>query len=51
MYEMSMKNLLLILCLFSVTTHAEWKYDAGPNNFDSYIDYSRIKTEGQYKSM
>jgi hypothetical protein len=34
-----------------MTAHAEWKYDGGTDTFDSYIDYSRIKTEGLYKSM
>ena len=38
-----------------MTAHAEWKYVTSttnlPNNFDSYIDYSRIRTEGRYKSM
>jgi hypothetical protein len=34
-----------------MTAHAEWKYDASSDTFDSYIDYSRIKTEGRYKSI
>ncbi len=34
-----------------MTTHAEWKFDGGSDAYDSYIDYSRIKTEGRYKSM
>jgi len=34
-----------------MTAHAEWKYFDSTNNYDSYIDYSRIKTEGRYKSM
>ena len=34
-----------------MTAHAEWKYFDGTNTFNSYIDYSRIKTEGRYKSM
>lgn len=46
-----MKKLLLILCLFSMTAHAEWKDDGGNDDLDSYIDYSRIQTEGRYKSM
>jgi len=46
-----MKKLLLILCLFSVTAHAEWKYYDSTDTFTSYVDYSRIKTEGKYKSM
>ena len=48
---MTMKKLLLILCLFSMTAHAEWKYDDEADAFRSYIDYSRIKTEGRYKSI
>ena len=46
-----MKKLLLILSLFSMTAHAEWKIDGFADNYVSYIDYSRIKTEGKYKSM
>ena len=46
-----MKKLLLILYLFSMTAHAEWKYDGSSDTFDSYIDYSRIQTEGKYKSL
>ena len=46
-----MKKLLLILCLFSMTAHAQWAYDGSTDNFDNYIDYSRIRTEGLYKSM
>ena len=34
-----------------MTAHAEWKYDESSDTYDSYIDYSRIKTEGLYKSM
>jgi len=34
-----------------MTAHAEWTYDGSSNIYDSYIDYSRIKTEGRYKSM
>jgi hypothetical protein len=46
-----MKKLLLILCLLSITAHAEWKLDGQADTFKAYIDYSRIKTEGQYISM
>ena len=46
-----MKKLLLTLCLFSMTAHAEWKYLDSTDTFDSYIDYSMIKTEGRYKSL
>jgi hypothetical protein len=46
-----MKKLLFFLCLFSMTAQAEWKFFA-ENNFNSgYIDYSRINTEGKYKSL
>jgi hypothetical protein len=34
-----------------MTAHAQWKYSGSSDNFDSYIDYSRIKTEGRYKSI
>jgi hypothetical protein len=34
-----------------MSAHGEWKFDFGYDNYDSYIDYSRIKTEGRYKSM
>ena len=34
-----------------MTAHAEWKYFDSTDIYDSYIDYSRIKTEGRYKSM
>jgi len=45
--------LTIIAVLLSITGQCfgEWKYDAGSNNFDSYIDYSRIKTEGLHKSI
>ena len=46
-----MKKLLLILCLFSVTAHAEWKFTGGNDNYDNYVDFLRIKTEGRYKSI
>jgi hypothetical protein len=46
-----MKKLFLILCLFSITAHAEWKFFGSTDTFTSYIDYSRIKTEGRYKSI
>jgi hypothetical protein len=51
MYEMIMKKLLLILCLFSMTAYAEWKFYDGTDSTDAYIDYSKIKIEGRYKSM
>ena len=34
-----------------MTAHAEWKFDGDSDNFVSYIDYSRIATEGRYKSI
>jgi hypothetical protein len=34
-----------------MTAHAEWKYDGSTSDLDNYIDYSRIRTEGLYKSM
>jgi len=34
-----------------MTAHAEWKLNGYNDNLDSYIDYSRIQTEGRYKSM
>ena len=34
-----------------MTAHAEWKYDGGTDTLDSYIDYSRIKTEGRNKTL
>jgi len=34
-----------------MTAHAQWKYYKSTDTFDSYIDYSRIKTEGGYKSI
>jgi hypothetical protein len=34
-----------------MTAHAQWKYSGSSDNSDSYIDYSRIKIEGQYKSV
>ena len=50
-----MKKILLILCLFSMTAHAQWKYETTTtnlsNNYDSYLDYSKIRTEGRYKSI
>lgn len=46
-----MKKLLFILCLFSMTAHAEWKYQGATNTDLFYIDYARIKTEGRFKSM
>ena len=46
-----MKKLLLILCLFSMTAHAEWKFFDYTDRITSYVDYSRIKTEGRYKSL
>ncbi len=46
-----MKKLLLILCLFSMTAQAEWKFHESTDAFESYIDYPTIKTEGRYKSM
>jgi hypothetical protein len=35
-----------------MTAHADWKYFGGHsyNTYDSYIDDSRIQTEGRYKS-
>lgn len=38
-----------------MTANAEWKFDSSStntsNNFNIYIDYSRITTEGKYKSI
>jgi len=34
-----------------MTANAEWKYSGSNDNYDTYIDYSRIKTEGGYKSL
>jgi hypothetical protein len=34
-----------------MTAHAEWKPFGGTDNYDAYIDYSRIKTEGRHKSI
>jgi len=34
-----------------MTAHAEWKYHDSREDYDSYVDYSKIKTEGRYKSM
>ena len=48
---MIMKKLLFILCLFSMTAHAEWAYFNYSDTATHYIDYSRTKTEGRYKSM
>lgn len=48
---MIMKKILLILCLFSMSAHAEWQYFGNTDIATFYIDYSRIKTEGRYKSM
>lgn len=46
-----MKRLALILYLFSMTADAEWKLALESERFEAYIDYSRIKTEGQYLSV
>jgi len=34
-----------------MTAHAEWKYEITDDTSKGYIDYSRIKTEGPYKSI
>jgi len=34
-----------------MTANAQWKYDTSYDTFDSYIDSSRISTEGGYKSI
>jgi hypothetical protein len=34
-----------------MTVHAEWKFHTITDPYDIYIDFSRIKTEGRYKSM
>ena len=34
-----------------MTAHADWKYNNSNNMGDAYIDYSRIKNEGKYKSL
>ena len=34
-----------------MTAHAEWTYFNYTDTANFYIDYSRIKTEGRYKSM
>jgi hypothetical protein len=34
-----------------MTAHAEWKPFGDTNNLDTYIDYSRIRTEGLHKSI
>lgn len=46
-----MKKFLLTLCLFSMTSHAEWKFNNFNEKYVSYFDTSRIRTEGQYKTM
>jgi len=46
-----MKKLLLILCLFSMTANAQWNFSHSSDNTSVYIDYSRIRTEGRYKSL
>jgi len=33
-----------------MTAHAEWKSYNYTDTYEAYIDYSRIRTEGQYKS-
>ena len=33
-----------------MTANAEWKLFGGSDTYDTYIDYSRIRTEGRYKS-
>jgi hypothetical protein len=48
---MIMKKLFFILCLFSIPACAQWKYHGASDTDRFYIDYSRIKTEGRYKSM
>ena len=44
MHKMIMKKLLLILCQFARTAHAEWKYDGNTDTFTGYIGYSRVRT-------
>jgi hypothetical protein len=39
-----MKKLLLILCLLSMTAHADWKYYEKSDAETFFIDYSRIQT-------
>ena len=34
-----------------MTAHAEWKYQGEADTFFAYFDVSKIRTEGQYKSM
>ena len=46
-----MKKLLLIICLFSMTVHAEWKFFGDSDISVHYLDYSRMQTEGPYKSI
>jgi hypothetical protein len=50
-YQLIMKKLLLILYLFARTAHAEWKLNNLNEKYVSYIDSSRTRTEGQYKSV
>jgi hypothetical protein len=46
-------HLLMFALLLSITGQCfgEWKYSGATDTDRFYIDYSRIKTEGRYKSM
>ena len=48
-----MKKLLLILCLLSMTAHAEWSFvtPSNDNSFDQYIDKSTVKTMGNQRTF
>ena len=45
--------LTIIAVFLSITGQCfgEWKYDASSETYKGYIDYSKIKTEGLYKSL